>query len=436
MRSTCTVAAASQRQDLSVFVLIIVLMLHVAPASGANLPVTATLELVPATTLPGTPVAFMVTAYNPNDSVHTLWSAARLTVTTPTSTFDAIGLNNNTFITIPSGQMDRCAGVGCLQLPAHGQRQLYIDIDPSLAGNEFFADRRLSMPGVYTLQLALEETSSGSPVTEIRTNSTTLTVQQPAGADLAVWQFLQRVTGGKGWGTTEWILGGDNVANEIRAKYPSSSYVPWVAAMGKVTTPESTLAQLDAALASGPPPSLRDDLLLVKGTFAAQASGHAVEVDRDIDKGLAFADVARSALSALQDLAISDAMRARAGEPLTHLYTRRTAEEELRQLSAIDSPAPLKVIPRVECVKRGQGQSFTVQFGYSNPNPVRKALPLGNLNEVTPAPRDQGQPRVFKVGDQRNVFTATSSGGNVLWHLDGGTAEATADFAVQCDANP
>jgi hypothetical protein len=96
----------------------------------------------------------------------------------------------------------------------------------------------------------------------------------------------------------------------------------------------------------------------------------------------------------------------------------------------------LKVVPRVECVTKGQGQAFTARFGYSNPNSVVKVLPLSNLNEVTPAPRDQGQPRVFRSGDHSNVFTATSPGGNLQWHLDGATAEAARNLAVQCGTMP
>jgi hypothetical protein len=202
--------------------------------------------------------------------------------------------------------------------------------------------------------------------------------------------------------------------------------------VGNVTTPESTLARLDVALASGPPPSLRDDLLLVKGTLAAQSGGHALEIDRDIDKALAFADIARSALSLLQDVAISDVMRARAADALTHLYSRRTAEETLRQLSATDPPAPLKLIPRVECVTPGQGNTFTARFGYSNPNQVIKVVPLGAENQITPAPRGDVQPSVFRPGDHANVFEATSPGGILKWHLYKNVATATADFEVRC----
>src|SRR5260370_26337217 len=101
-------------------------------------------------------------------------------------------------------------------------------------------------------------------------------------------------------------------------------------------------------------------------------------------------------------------MRKRATEGLPHLYTRRTAEETLRLLEQSDLPTPASVIPRVECVNRGAGNTFSARFGYANPNKAIKVLSLGDRNEVTPPPRDQGQPRVFKPGDHANAFTATS----------------------------
>jgi hypothetical protein len=398
----------------------------------ASSPVTATLTLVPDATLPGTPVSFVVVLDNPTDTVHRIGDSARLTVTTATGTFDALGIGGRTAIAIPSEQMDRCGAVACLEVPAHGRRQLYIDMSATLAGNEFFADRRLSMPASYLLQLTLDEAAAAGAPAAVRTNSATLRVLQPVGVDLAVWQRLLQLSGGNGWGVTDWILSGNAIASEIRANYPSSSYVPWVAGMGTVRTPESAIAQLDAALAANPPVSLRDDLLLVKGLFAAQASGHALEIDRDIDRALTFADTARSTLALLHDVAISDVMRTRANDALSHLYTRRTAEEALRQFASDDPPAPLKVAPHIECVTRGAGSSFTARFGYSNPNAAMKVLPVSNLNEITPAPRDQGQPRVFRPGNQFGVFVASSPGGNLIWHLDGSVAEATANFPVQC----
>jgi hypothetical protein len=86
----------------------------------------------------------------------------------------------------------------------------------------------------------------------------------------------------------------------------------------------------------------------------------------------------------------------------------------------------------VDCVTKGAGQSFSARFGYSNPNRVTKVLQIGSDNQVTPAPHEQGQPRNFKPGDHANVFVASSSGGNLKWHLDGNTATATADLQKPC----
>ncbi|HEX3583480.1 MAG TPA: hypothetical protein VH087_17040, partial [Thermoanaerobaculia bacterium] len=82
----------------------------------------------------------------------------------------------------------------------------------------------------------------------------------------------------------------------------------------------------------------------------------------------------------------------------------------------------------------GSGASFTAHFGYANPNTANKVLQISDLNQVTPAPRDQGQPRVFRSGSHDHVFVATSPGGELKWHLDGNVATATRDFATPCSA--
>jgi len=129
-------------------------------------------------------------------------------------------------------------------------------------------------------------------------------------------------------------------------------------------------------------------------------------------------------------------LRDRATQTIARLYTSKTGAATLHQLGESDPPAPAALIPRVECVSPATGNAFIVHFGYTNPNKALKVVELSDRNEVTPAPRDQGQPRVFKPGDQSNVFTASSPGGELKWHLDGSQATATADFPVQCAATP
>lgn len=158
--------------------------------------------------------------------------------------------------------------------------------------------------------------------------------------------------------------------------------------------------------------------------------------DRDIDKCLFYADMARSTYTTLQQQAVSQTMRQRAAEALTHIYTRKMAEGGLAMFAQSDPPAPAKVVPRVECVTPGAGNTFVARFGFTNPNRVVKVIQIGDGNQITPAPHDQGQPRVFVAGARSGVFTARSPGGQLIWHLDGATAVASADFPVRCSATP
>jgi hypothetical protein len=405
-------------------------------SAAANPPPRVTLALLPATILPGLPAGFLLTVTNPSAQPVVVADFAGLKVATSSGAFSAVGLDGRQTIHLPSEQMAKCNSAHCLTVPANAQRQLYLRFGPALVENEFFSDRRLSVPGRYDLVVSLwivDSTAVGT--TEIDSDVQTLTVQQPTGDDLLVWNFLQQTSKGNGWSTLDWIQAGEGVAANMRSTFPKSGYAAWVGAIDPrphSTVLASQLSQLDGALAGNPPAAVRDELLLAKGILLQGWSNSTLFVDRDADGAVSLSDQARSVLLQLQDVALTDLTRAKVADALSHLMTRATALEEIRSLAAGDAPAPAAVVPRVECVSPGTGQSFSARFGYSNPNRAIKVLQIGSDNQVTPAPREQGQPRVFKPGDHSGVFVATSPGGNLIWHLDGGTATATADFTARC----
>jgi hypothetical protein len=392
-----------------------------------------TLTLLPSSTLPGLPVGFLLTIANPSPQPQTLSDFIRLKVSTPTGTFSAGGLRRETTLHLPGDQLEKCSFMSCLTIPGNGERQLYVRFGPMLVQNEFFADRRLSSPGRYDLRATLSlMTSPGGPLTDVDSDTQTLTIQQPTGADLAVWTFLQQ-SSGNAWSEEDWIHRGDTVASEIRSTYPTSQYAPWVAAIGPPTTTLDTkLARLDAGLSGNPAAALRDELLLEKGGILEGLSRSALTGERDADKALSLAEQARAVFTELRNVALTAYMRAQANDALAHLVTRPNAFATIRSLADHDPPAPAAVVPRVECVQPGPGQSFTARFGYTNPNRVLKVLQIGADNQVTPAPRETGQPRVFAAGNHSNVFVASSPGGNLTWHLDGNKATATAAFPQRC----
>jgi hypothetical protein len=402
-------------------------------ASPSNLPARVSLVLLPAVTLPGLPVGFLLTITNPSAQPEVVGQFAGLKVTNAAGTFSAIGLRHSPTINLPSDQMEKCNASECLTIPPNGQRQLYIRFGPLLVENEFFTDPRLSIPGRYDLQITLSVFNPPTPdMTEIQSDTQTLVIQQPSGADLMVWNLLQQTSGGKGWIPADWLDTSDVVIRQIRATYSTSAYVSWLGAISPPNSLAGELAQFDGALAGNPPSAVRDELLLAKGGALQGWSKYAVFNERNADKAVALADQSRAILSLLYDVALTDYTRKQATDALAHLVTRATALDDLAFYAANDPPAPAFVVPRVECVTKGTGQSFTAHFGYSNPNRVVKVLQIGSDNQVTPAPHEQGQPRTFKPGDHENVFVASSPGGNLKWHLDGSTATATADFPTRC----
>lgn len=412
-----------------------IVLILAASAALADVPPRVALTLLPTSTLPGLPVGFLLTITSSSAQPQIVFNSAQLKVTTATSTFNAVGLQQKTTLTLPSDQLDKCGITECLTIPPNSARQVYIRFGPLLVENEFFADRRLSQPGRYDLQVTLFfGRSLTGPFGNIESDTQTLLIQQPSGSDTAVWNLLQQTSNKESWSEEDWIYLGGTVALQIRGSYPDSSYAVWVAGIGTMpdTTPSAKLAQLDAALRQSLPPALRDELLLEKGGILAGLSHNALFAERDADTAVSLADQAREVLAELRNTAATAYTRGQANDVLSHLMTRTTALATIRSLADRDAPAPQPLMPRVECVQRGAGQSFSARFGYSNPNKTLKVLQIGADNQVTPAPRGTGQPRVFTPGDHPNVFIASSPGGNLIWHLDGNKATATADFPTQC----
>jgi hypothetical protein len=416
----------------TIYTMLFLIVAASVPAVGAA-PASATLRVLPDQVLPGLPPSFLVTLANDTDVAQTLTNDATLTVTVGQTTFHALGIRGADTIAMPADQVDRCGDVACVTLSAHSRREIYFDAGPLLSDNEFFADSRLSQPGQYDLSMAfvMVDAATGDAIT-ISSNHATLTIATPTGNDLAVWQTMTSLAAASGWNALDWSAHGPALAKTIRSQYANSRYAAWVGGFGNLEANDEAIAHVDEALASSPPESVRDDLLLRKGLLLAHQSKNAIETARNADTGLSLAERARGVFLTLKDVAVSNFMRQRAATELGRLYTRRTAEDTLRMLASFDPPAPAQLVPRVECVAPGLGSTFTARFGYTNPNQVIKVVPLGAENQITPAPRGDAQPRVFQPGDHANVFEASSPGGVLTWHLDRNVATATADFGVRC----
>jgi hypothetical protein len=156
--------------------------------------------------------------------------------------------------------------------------------------------------GRYDLEVTLSvEDDSGFK--ELHSDTQTPVIQQPAGADLAVWNLLQQTSGGRGWIPLDWLESSDSVIRQVRDSYASSTYAAWLGALspiGDATTVK--LGRIDAALAANPPAAVRDELLLAKGGLLQASSDSAAFSERDVDKAVTLADQARAVSLRLKTL--------------------------------------------------------------------------------------------------------------------------------------
>ncbi|MBD3377363.1 T9SS type A sorting domain-containing protein, partial [candidate division KSB1 bacterium] len=87
---------------------------------------------------------------------------------------------------------------------------------------------------------------------------------------------------------------------------------------------------------------------------------------------------------------------------------------------------PDPVVPEVICVKENKDESYTVTFGYNNPNDFPVDIPLGNDNKIEPNGYDGSQPTQFAPGENDDAFQITfGANETVNWSLAGAQVSAS-----------
>ncbi|HOK58885.1 MAG TPA: hypothetical protein PK659_07400 [Methanothrix sp.] len=86
--------------------------------------------------------------------------------------------------------------------------------------------------------------------------------------------------------------------------------------------------------------------------------------------------------------------------------------------------------PMVGCVNDNGDGTYTVTWGYSNPNRVAVKLTAGKKNMFRPGNPHQGQPEVFEPGMKENAFVTRFKEKKIEWVLD--ETSVTADSGATC----
>lgn len=387
----------------------------------AQAQVTVSFALISEQTLPAIPVDFRITVSSASSQPFTIENGAALEVTTESGEkfLARWGGRDVVFASLAPPTKGLPTPV---VIPPGTSRDFFHTADCTLMTQEYFGDWHLSMPGRYSLRVAvLPQGVSGFESAEVLwSNSVSLTVQQPQGDDAAVWQMLTAITAAKdrkGFSAEDWA--NENppaIAEDVYAKYPRSHYVPYLACW-KAATPAGRLQNIEAALALNPTGPLADRLKL---TAAAVHNGIA-DVKRsmlDSDGAIAELMIARQIAQDVQASSVYPYLREEAKRFAEHLKTDDDVRQNVIDLTNARRTSPYpQVIPFVDCVSIQHDGGIAARFGYRNIKEQTETIPEGESNSIDPSDAAKNLPTTFRSGTRKNAFRATSSGGPITWRV-------------------
>jgi hypothetical protein len=392
--------------------------------AAAEAQVTAHLEVIPDHLVPGIPPSFVITIHNGSAKEVILNNAANLNVT-PAS-------GGSFFAEWDGGHSSEAFSedqVPLLRLPPNATHEIALPVDVTLVAPMFFVDSRLTVPGRYIFAIHLYSPKGTDDNEDIASNGAAFVVDQPNGADLAVWNQMQLLANGR-WTSRSWSDVGFAVARQVVTNYQTSKYFAYVALFNISSSNADALSLLQQAVATKPAGPIADLLQLGEASVHGVASNDAFKRG-DIDTAVSEEEAARSIVERVMSESMYSFVRRQAASHRALLKSQQQLRGFARYVVDHAPPAPQRVTPYVECVDKVGDGRLVARFGYRNPNNAGKRLAAGtSANRFSPGPADQGQPGYFYSGQQEHVASAAADEESVSWDLDGETAKATRDMAT------
>ena len=195
-------------------------------AVGSELGVA--LDVSPATTLPGIPVALRVTFTNSGSTPASL--PPHVVLLAKVNGSDPFVVRFDGFRTkVPMGVLRED------QIPAHGTAVGEARTEGVLTEPGWFIDTRLNQPGRFELQLIIGDFAGDvlqAPEEGIRSTPAVLQVNEPTGIDLKIWKEMLTVGNGEWEPRKIFTPGGEALARRVLSEWPYSQYAGWFAATG------------------------------------------------------------------------------------------------------------------------------------------------------------------------------------------------------------
>ena len=405
---------------MSKMILTLIVVVATFPAFAGDLAVR--LALWPSDTLPGVPVTVAVTVVNTSE-LPVAFSSQTLQFNATSPKGEALDSSVHIPVQPWYGESEKPTKY---VLASGDTKVLFFN-----PGRDFqsplFNEMQLYDPGEYDLSVTVK----GSGGRTATSNLTHLRINAPLGDDLVVWKDLNASGNDPGG-----LAISTPLACPLIMKYPHSQYYRLMSAFclfreleRSGESPEKYVsAVLQAAVTI--PPQAQDALRFELGqqfVAAAQSASHhnkQQEAARISALGAAFAARFMDEAST-QFGAVGGAW----------LKTQFHTENEWREQWTSDHRGmqpERAVMPFVSCVTVHTDGTFSVEFGYDNPNDHLVKRVVGNRNAIRSESTESSVPTDFRPGRTESAFTVNGGKGEVTWVLDGKSVTASPSTAQRC----
>ncbi len=226
-----------------------------------------------------------------------------------------------------------------LEIPPGETRFFELPIEAGLAQPECFFDYRLSFPGIYRMRIILDPKpdarlfgvhalpgdygkTQNRLLEQIFSNKVLLTVEEPQGEDLLVWNRMLERTKGKGWGGSDWLSYGFSMAKEIWEKHKGSRYTPYIVA-GVPALSEERISNYELVLSMNPNHLMAPFLHRGLADIYAGLSSYELNVRKNQPEARKFFEKSQQHLKAVLENAENEVMRKEAQEKLAEKWEGR-----------------------------------------------------------------------------------------------------------------
>lgn len=322
--------------------MLIALLSALVAMSAVAAPLSVAARVEPASALPGIPVRLLVTVENTSDVLQTM---PHLLVVRARP--DGREMFIPEVLDFPVKALPEEYDDAARALKAHESRTYEIPLGGSLTSGAM-ADRRMWLPGTYTLQAFFHDDLRNDDVHRfgidgllgagrigsslVASSAATLRIETPTGIDEAIWLTILEKTGNRGLALND-ERSSDAIARELWTRAGMSAYMPYLLTYMRYVPRDELQAMWATVVARDPNHVVAEEIRLGQAQMKAMRAEAGISTGGELSTIVEETEAARAEIAALAHNSRHPLVQLRAAKALAAVKSRERIVELYRDIA-------------------------------------------------------------------------------------------------------